>query len=426
MEHDSLFRNHHERFWGDAILTTLVGADVLGDLILTPEFQRLRDVGRMTPLSYVFAPFDSITFFDAAIRMLLMTSRWIYFLEQNNKSKFHVDDVITVQLAALLFYIGKRSWLYSVSGESTNTHAALSLNLFTSMVQNNAHIETCLRERYGFSLETHGVKLVSFITGTYTSHPLGTLVNNQKTKIDVKHLELLSACNSYWEKTNSRCQVFSPENIDALFSNGVIVGFPSESLHTQYAVAHSGLVGNLVYKFFDCCAAYKHVLALHPYVHAAQIMRLKLTSILKEQQTSIQDDGDFNVHAYPVLRNRLETHDLYTMLDEEFVTSVTKENINVVGMGMVTKLMQTDKNLSASDMIVSTCCFMDVEMYPQSVKQVCRWDVVPHQHTGQLIISVFDVQIPSLMNIYAGVVRVFTTRDQQRADEMEDIWDAIF
>jgi hypothetical protein len=444
MEHQSMFLAHHRLFWGSLPLTPLVGSDVFGDLILTPEFQRLRDVGRMTPLSYIFAPFSSITFYDSAIRMLLMTSRWIHLLERNNKVTFPVDEVITVQLAALMFYIGKRSWLYAVSGQSTDTHALSSLNIFTSIVQTNAHIETCLRENYNFTLSTHSTKLFSLINGTYTSHPLGTLINNQKTMIDVKNFELLSACNVYWEQTNSHCQVFTADNVDALFAGGLIVGFPNELTRsslspgysydplgndtqgsTQYVVAQSGLVGALVYKFFECCAAYKHVLALHSAVHAAQIMRLKLTRILTEQQTAIQNDGDFNVHAYPYLRNRLETHDLFSLLDEEFVTSVTKENINVVGMKMVTDLMRDDKQLRASDMIISACCFVDADVFVQSVKQVCRWDMLAYQHTNKVVISVFDVQIPSLMNMYAGVVRVFTTREQQRADEMEDVWDAI-
>jgi hypothetical protein len=87
--------------------------------------------------------------------------------------------------------------------------------------------------------------------------------------------------------------------------------------------------------------------------------------------------------------------------------------------------MRDDKQLRASDMIISACCFVDADVFVQSVKQVCRWDMLAYQHTNKVVISVFDVQIPSLMNMYAGVVRVFTTREQQRADEMEDVWDAI-
>ena len=452
----AFFQNHHEKEWGaTTAFLPLVGYDILFDLLHTPEFFALQHVSRMGPLCYMFDAFRHVTMYESSLRRLLIMSRWIHSLQTQHT--FLPLDTIIMELAALASNLGEESWLfssYSASLASSTLKENRAISVLETILRREDHIRRHLQEHFGFSIDTHLAEVKRVLCGTCIEHPLGTLFCNNKNGIDVKRLELFSFCSDFWR---SPAFTWDGPTIDALIQTSI---FTPLTPH-EYTIAFHASTAVLIYRFFNCFDAYINTVQLHPMVHSAHLMRRCLTQVFNNQahgcgdyDRNIRGDfdqnvsgdydrnvsgdydrnvrgdydqnvrGDYNVHACAELRRRLESGDLFEMVDEvSLVGTTSREDIQTIELKLITQYLTARPKLSLSDLISSTTVFLEKTLCSSFSQNVYLWSNQENIFT----LTKFDVQIPFYNRI--GVTRLFCTKSragtQHSSSDSSDVFEDL-
>jgi|694.fasta_scaffold00628_46 hypothetical protein len=371
---------------GQSVFT--FGADIISDIMQTKQFKRLYDVRRLGSLCYLFEPFHQVSMHDSSLRMLEITCHWLDALLVNASPVYSIKnkDVLCVKIAALVYNIGQRSWLFT---SPSHAHELDSVRFFMQLLHENLHILHTLLFTYGLSTEDIS-QICRFIQGD-ADHPLGFIVNNPLSKLDVNTLEMFTRCSVFWA-TDIRSLVWTGHNVRELFTHSRLV------LHEgKPTVAFEELARVLVNKYYRSFATLHGFLVMHPTVNAVHLMRIQANIDVNDQ-----DWNDYNIHRFPDLMQRLESRNIYTMLDEMFLTTGSLDEVLSLSNAMIAGIMQNSTDILMQDLVVSTTIY-DSNIRCQSAAKALS------AVTASGVICAFDVDIVNLLHYeYVGVVRVYS------------------
>ena len=365
-----------------------IGADIISDIMQTKQFKRLLDVRRLGSLCYLFEPFHQVSMHDSAMRMLEITCHWLDALIVNASPVYTIKnkDVLCVKIAALVYNIGQRSWLFT---SPSHAHEPDSIRFFMHLLHENLHILHTLLFTYGLSSEDIS-QICRLIQGD-ANHPLGFIVNNPHSKLDVNTLEMFTRCSVFWA-TDIRSLVWTGDNVREMFNHSRLVMHEGKP-----TIAFARRARLLVNKYYRSFATFHGCLVMHPTVNAVHLMRIQANIDVNDQ-----DWNDYNIHRFPDLMQRLESRNIYTMLDEMFLTTGSLDEVLSLSNAMIAGIMQNSTDILMQDLVVSTTIY-DSNIRCQSAAKALS------AVTASGVICAFDVDIVNLLHYeYVGVVRVYS------------------
>ena len=365
-----------------------LGAEIISDIMQTKQFKRLYDVRRLGSLCYIFEPFHRVSMHDSSMRMLEITCHWLDALIGNPSPVYSITkkDVLCVKIAALVYNIGQRSWLFT---STSHAHEQDSVRFFMHLLHENLHILHALLFGYGLCSDDIS-QICRFIQGD-ADHPLGFIVNNPHSKLDVNTIEMFTRFSVFWA-TDIRSLVWTGDNVKEMFAYSRFV------LHEgKPTIAFAKRARVLVNKYYRSFATLHSFMVMHPTVNAVHLMRIQANIDVNDQ-----DWNDYNIHRFPDLMQRLESRNIYTLLDEMFLTTGSLDEVLSLSNAMIEGILRYSTDVVMADLVVSTTLY-DSNMRCESAARALL-SVTPGG-----VISAFDVDIVNLLHHeYVGVVRVFS------------------
>lgn len=441
----------------NTMLSHVVAPLVFDQILCTAAFTRLHKLERLGAVSYLSPQLSGLSVFDSALRMVVLASRWVATLQHRDTDAYlySMKDRLCVELAALIYHLGRRSWVCSSwvhlspdTGHDQSSQVAQesrSISAFKSLLQRNPGIRHALR---ACDIRDGELNLIyAFVRGDYIHHPFAQIVNNRLTKIDVKHLELLVCCSRSWQY-NSPFLAWSGVDLAALIEN-CVMRYDPLIVPSQMMTFHVSMLP-LINKFFMGYATFINEMTTDPVVQGIHLMkfyatqkkayesyvsalddgrleaptlenygdgrrvrrRLNLTGDGDRDNYDDDDDDDVTgvLHTRPEMsefKRRLDSRSLFILLEEKIVNHhASKEEVDSLSFDFILAAHFTH-NLAAEEFVISTVVY-NQHVYTQFASRVISF----FEHgDGSVVLDAFRIQAPSLFTVPFGVLRMFSKKE---------------
>jgi hypothetical protein len=417
----------------DVMLTHVVAPVLFNEILCTAPFSRLHTVLRMGSLSNLSPALATTSAFTSSLRMVVLTSRWAAALQYPppDAHGYTMKDRLCVELAALIYNLGRRSWVHSswvrLSPRSScaggaagqHEHEARSVRVFQRLLLRNRHVRQ--------SLHANGIGpaelqlTYAFVTGEHVDHPFSCLVNNPLTQVDVKNMDLFLCCTPFW-RDDAPFLAWTAREITTLLTNCVIRR-DARVVPPQMMTFHAG-VASLINKFFMSYATFHNLMTTHPLVQGIHLLKFYTShKTTYDKYRAARDDGystphgdgededededDTVLHVAPSLvefNRRLESGELFTLLAEEKLHVGSDDEISSISFDFILKA-QFDHGLTADEFVISPV------MFNAAIYNVLAANVISFaSNDGVVSLGTFAVPVPYFLEVPHGVLRLFATR----------------
>jgi hypothetical protein len=417
----------------DVLLTHVVAPGLFNEILCTPSFTRLHAVHRLGSLANLSPELAAVSAFTSSLRMVVLTSRWVAALQYPppDTHGYTMKDRLCVELAALIYNLGRRSWVHSnwvrlsprpprgtahrAAGQEE--HEARSIREFQRLLVHN--------QRVRVSLHANGIGpaelqlTYAFVMGEHVDHPFSCLVNNTLTQVDVKNMDLFLCCTPFW-RGDFPFLAWTTHEITTLLSNCVIRRDP-QVVPPQMMTFHTG-VSALINKFFMSYAMFQNGMTTHALVHGIHLLKFYTThKTTYDKHCAARDEGystprlgedevDTELLAPGLFEfnRRLECGELFTLLSEEKLQSGSDDEISSISFDFILKA-QFEHGLTADEFVISPVVF-NASIYDVFAPRVISFAFNTATLDGSISLGTFAVPVPYFLDVPHGVLRLFATR----------------
>ena len=398
-------------------------------IIDTPQFQRLRELQQLG-CTYMVFPGGRHTRFEHCIGVGYLAGKMLgNIAKKQPELEISPREMRLVQIAGLCHDLGHgpyshafEGWVQKLPGRENWHHEEMSIKMLEYMIDSNA-IDFLEKEDITFISE--------LITGTPTGSRrterrfLFDIVSNSRNSVDVDKFDYLLR-DSYHLKITS----FNPERLmlhcrvidDEICFNAKSCFELYDMFHARYSLWKQ-VYSHRVTKSIEYMISDAYSLA-DPIFHISDMVDdpeeyLHLTDSIVRNFAMSKDP---NMKPAQDLIRRIQTRDLYKMVDSVLVSSTNYEEVKKLDNRALLECARKDSGLQERDFILQKQRINYALRDQNPVDSVHFYD--PKNYTEKVTVPKEEVALVLPSQFSEVMLRVFT-RERSKAKEIKHMWDGF-